>query len=50
MSILYEILIASLFTALLAPPSEGCDDSEKKQKIEQVAGEEQNSCETYELS
>lgn len=50
MSILYEILVASLFTALLSPAHQECDDKEELVKTEQICRQDKPLCEAYELS
>lgn len=47
MSILYEILITSLFTVLLCPPNEEKTIKEHCAKLEQVLEKEKDPCQTY---
>lgn len=46
MSILYEILIATVFSALLSPQTEVKEQEPEKVKIEQVSEKTSEDCET----
>lgn len=49
MSILYEILIATVFSALLSPQTEVKEQEPNKVKTEQVSEKETEECEMKEV-